>query len=338
MDIQINSSLKNYNTFCVDIACSTLVNLNSAEEAQAFVNTGLDKNKAYLVIGEGSNLLFTKYFDGTIIRMQNKGIEVIDQNNKYVWIKASAGEMWDDFVKWSVENKYAGAENLSLIPGTVGAAPIQNIGAYGVELASIFNALEAIEIDSGKLHRFYLKELRFGYRDSVFKQKLKDKYIITAVILKLNKFPFFKIDYGNIAAELEKMTFENLNIGVIRQAVIRIRTSKLPDPKEMGNAGSFFKNPIVSKEKYENLQQLYPNLVAYPLENDLFKLAAGWLIENAGLKGYSKGKVGIHKYQALIIVNLGEASGKEILEFSQDIQQKIMEKYGLLLEREVYLI
>ena len=338
MDIQKNSSLKNYNTFGVHVACSTLVNLNSTEEAQAFVNIGLDKNKAHLVIGEGSNLLFTKYFDGTIIRMQNKGIELIDQNNKYVWIKASAGEKWDDFVKWSVENKYAGAENLSLIPGTVGAAPIQNIGAYGVELASIFNALEAIEIDSGKLHRFYLKELRFSYRDSVFKQKLKDKYIITAVILKLNKFPFFKIDYGNIAAELEKMTFENLNIGVIRQAVIQIRTSKLPDPKEIGNAGSFFKNPVVSKEKYENLKQLYPNLVAYPLENELFKLAAGWLIENAGLKGYSKGKVGVHKNQALIIVNLGEASGKEILEFSQDIQQKITEKYGLLLEREVYLI
>jgi UDP-N-acetylmuramate dehydrogenase len=338
MDIQKNSSLKNYNTFGVEARCNSFVNLTSTEETQAFVQTTLDKSKPYLAIGKGSNLLFTKDFEGTIIRMQNKGIDVIDQNNKYVWIKVAAGEIWDDFVKWSVENKYAGAENLSLIPGTVGAAPIQNIGAYGVELASIFNALEAIEIDSGKLHRFYLKELQFGYRDSIFKQKLKDKYIITAVILKLNKFPFFKIEYGNIAAELEKMTFENLNIGVIRQAVIQIRTSKLPNPKEMGNAGSFFKNPIVSKEKYENLKQLYPNLVAYPLENELFKLAAGWLIENAGLKGYSKEKVGIHKYQALIIVNLGEASGKEILEFSQDIQQKIMGKYGLLIEREVYLI
>lgn len=256
MNIQTNFSLKNHNTFGVNINCKTFVTLNSEEDSINFIQHNLDKTLPYFIIGEGSNLLFTKDFDGTIIQMQNKGFEIVDENNKYVWIKAAAGEKWDDFVAWSVEKKYAGAENLSKIPGTIGAAPIQNIGAYGVELSEIFNALEAVEITSGKLKRFYLKELKFGYRDSIFKQKLKNKYIITTVILKLNKFPFFKIDYGNIKAELETMTYENLNIAVIRQAVINIRTSKLPETNELGNAGSFFKNPIVDNDKHLSLLSL----------------------------------------------------------------------------------
>ena len=338
MNIQANFSLKNHNTFGVNINCKTFVTLNSEEDSINFIQHNLDKTLPYFIIGGGSNLLFTKDFDGTIIQMQNKGFEIVDENNKYVWIKAAAGEKWDDFVAWSVEKKYAGAENLSKIPGTIGAAPIQNIGAYGVELSEIFNALEAVEITSGKLKRFYLKELKFGYRDSIFKQKLKNKYIITAVILKLNKFPFFKIDYGNIKAELETMTYENLNIAVIRQAVINIRTNKLPETNKLGNAGSFFKNPIVNNDKHLSLKKSFPNLVSYDLKNGSYKLAAGWLIDNAGLKGYSKGKVAIHKNQALIIVNLGGAGGKEILEFSQEIQDKVQNLFGVKLEREVNII
>ncbi|MCD6180463.1 MAG: UDP-N-acetylmuramate dehydrogenase [Bacteroidales bacterium] len=338
MNIQANFSLKNHNTFGVNINCKTFVTLNSEEDSINFIQHNLDKTLPYFIIGGGSNLLFTKDFDGTIIQMQNKGFEIVDENNKYVWIKAAAGEKWDDFVAWSVEKKYAGAENLSKIPGTIGAAPIQNIGAYGVELSEIFNALEAVEITSGKLKRFYLKELKFGYRDSIFKQKLKNKYIITAVILKLNKFPFFKIDYGNIKAELETMTYENLNIAVIRQAVINIRTNKLPETNKLGNAGSFFKNPIVDNDKHLSLKKSFPNLVSYDLKNGTYKLAAGWLIDNTGLKGYSKGKVAIHKNQALIIVNLGGAGGKEILEFSQEIQNKVQNLFGVKLEREVNVI
>ena len=338
MDFHSNYSLKNDNTFGINVVCKTFVELDSQQEASDYVQNHLDKKLPYLFIGEGSNLLFTKDFNGSIIQMQNKGFELIDENNNYVWIKAAAGEKWDDFVAWSVHKKYAGAENLSMIPGTVGAAPIQNIGAYGVELAEIFNGLEAIEIKTGELRRFYLKELKFGYRDSIFKQKLKNKYIITSVILKLNKFPFFKIEYGNIKAELETMTYENLNIEVIRQAVINIRSQKLPEPSELGNAGSFFKNPVVDNQKLTELKKDFPEIVAYDLGNDSFKLAAGWMIDRAGLKGYSKENVAVHKNQALIIVNLGGASGQEILEFSEEIQNKIFQLFGVRLEREVNVI
>lgn len=338
MEILSNYSLKNHNTFGIDVACKTFVILVSKQEASDYVQQQLNKTLPYLLIGEGSNLLFTKDFDGTVIQMQNKGFELIDENNKFVWIKAAAGENWDDFVEWSVEKKYAGAENLSKIPGTVGAAPIQNIGAYGVELAEIFNGLEAIEIETGELRRFYLKELKFGYRDSIFKQSQKNKYIITSVILKLNKFPFFKIDYGNIKTELETMAYENLSIALIRQAVFNIRSSKLPDPIELGNAGSFFKNPVVDTTQHSDLKKSFPDLVSYDLKNNTYKLAAGWMIDRAGLKGYSIGNVAIHKNQALIIVNLGGASGQEILEFSEGIQSKIKELFGVKLEREVNVI
>lgn len=338
MEIQSNFSLKNHNTFGIDVNCQHFVKLYTQEEAYDFVQNHLDKKSPYLLLGEGSNLLFTSDFNGTIIQMQNKGFEIIDQNNTFIWIKVGAGEIWDDFVKWTVENKYAGAENLSKIPGTVGAAPIQNIGAYGVELAEIFNALEAIEIESGMLRRFYLKEMKFGYRDSIFKQALKNKYIITAVILKLNKFPFFKIDYGNIKAELGNLKYENLSIAVIRQAIINIRASKLPDPVELGNAGSFFKNPVIDRKKHADLKKNFPDLVSYHLENESFKLAAGWMIDYAGLKGYTKGNVAVHKDQALIIVNLGGASGQEVLKFSEEIQRKVFNLFGVHLEREVNVI
>lgn len=338
MNIEQNFSLKNHNTFGIDVNCNSFVELISQEETSNFVQNKMDKTQTHLIIGKGSNLLFTKDFEGTIIQMQNKGFEVIDQNTKFVWIKAAAGEIWDDFVSWSVEKKYAGAENLSKIPGTVGAAPIQNIGAYGVELENIFNGLEAIEIETGVLRRFYLKELKFGYRDSIFKRELKNKYIITAVIFKLNKFPFFKIDYGNIKSELAQMTYENLNIAVIREAISNIRGRKLPDTDDLGNAGSFFKNPVINTEKHEQLKETFPNLVSYDLKDGNFKLAAGWLIDRAGLKGFSKGNVGVHQNQALIIVNLGGASGQEILEFSKEIQHKVESLFGLKLEREVNVI
>ncbi|MBN1651089.1 MAG: UDP-N-acetylmuramate dehydrogenase [Bacteroidales bacterium] len=338
MEIKSNYSLKKHNTFGVDVSCNTFVTLTNQKEASDYVQNKLDKTQPYLLIGEGSNILFINDFEGTVIHMQNKGFEVLDETHKNVWIKAAAGEIWDDFVAWSVERKYAGAENLSLIPGTVGAAPIQNIGAYGIELSEIFNGLEAIEIETGELRRFYLRELQFGYRDSLFKQELKNKYIITAVILKLNKFPFFKIDYGNIKAELESMSYENLSIAIIRQAIINIRNRKLPDPKLRGNAGSFFKNPIVNQKMHNELIKRFPKLASYDLKNGSFKLAAAWLIDQAGFKGLKKGNVAVHENQALILTNLGQASGKELLSFSEEIQRKIEEMFGVELEREVNII
>ncbi|MBN2237928.1 MAG: UDP-N-acetylmuramate dehydrogenase [Bacteroidales bacterium] len=338
MKIHSNYNLIHANTFGVEAFADTFVHLENEADAIDFVQHHLDKNKPYMLIGEGSNILFTKDYQGTLMQMQNKGFELVDENPNFVWIRAAAGEIWDDFVAWSVQRKYAGAENLSKIPGTIGAAPIQNIGAYGVEFESIFNTVEAIEIASGKKQRFYLKELNFGYRDSIFKTKLKNKFIISSVILKLNKFPLFKTDYGNIQEELNKMNYENLNVALVREAISTIRASKLPDPKEFGNAGSFFKNPIVVQEKYASLKLSYPNLIAYELSNGNYKLAAGWLIDRAGLKGFTKGKVAVHKNQALIIVNLGGAKGSEILAFSEEIQQKVFDLFGVELEREVNLI
>ena len=296
------------------------------------------KKSSSLVLGGGSNLLFTKNYDGLIIKNEMKGIHLIREDDHHVYVRAGAGEGWHSFVLHCINNGWAGMENLSLIPGTVGAAPIQNIGAYGVELKDIFFGLEAYHIKEEKLHQFSLNDCAFGYRDSIFKRSLKGELVITQVIFRLNKIPEYKITYGAIEQELEKMNIKELSIQAISQAVCRIRSSKLPDPAVMGNAGSFFKNPAVPENKYSELKEIFPGLVGYHQMDGSYKLAAGWLIEYCGWKGYRRDDAGCHALQSLVLVNYGHATGAEIFKLSEDIQRSVFEKFEVRLETEVNII
>ncbi len=292
----------------------------------------------YLVVGGGSNMLLTKDYKGLVIKNQLKGIEIIKEVGDGVWVKAQAGEVWHELVMWCIDRGLAGLENLSLIPGCVGAAPMQNIGAYGVEIKDTFFELEALNFTTGELRKFNNSECQFGYRESVFKRALKDQYLITSVTFKLSKTPNFQTTYGAIQQELEKMGVNELSIKAVSQAVINIRSSKLPNPKEIGNAGSFFKNPVVSQQIADALKANYPDAPVYPVA-DGCKLAAGWLIEKAGWKGLTiDHKYGVHKLQALVLVNYGGASGNEVFQLSEDILQDVKQKFGVMLEREVNII
>ncbi|MGZ3884483.1 MAG: UDP-N-acetylmuramate dehydrogenase, partial [Bacteroidia bacterium] len=290
-----------------------------------------------LILGGGSNILFTGDFDGMVIKNQIKGISVVKEEKDRVYVKAGAGEVWHELVLWCIEHNLAGLENLSLIPGCVGASPMQNIGAYGVEIKDVFEELEAWRMTDGAKKIFTGEECEFGYRESVFKRKYKDQYIIASVTFRLSKTPHFNTSYGAINAELESMGAE-LSIRNISQAVINIRSSKLPDPRKTGNAGSFFKNPEVSAAEFERIKKSYPNLVAYVLGNGNYKLAAGWLIEQSGLKGFVKGEAGVHDKQALVLVNKGKARGEEIYLLSEHVLQTVFAKFGVKLEREVNII
>jgi len=296
------------------------------------------KKSSSMVLGGGSNLLFTKNYDGLIIKNEMKGIHLIREDDHHVYVRAGAGEGWHSLVLHCINNGWAGMENLSLIPGTVGAAPIQNIGAYGVELKDIFFGLEAYHIKEEKLHQFSLNDCAFGYRDSIFKRSLKGELVITQVIFRLNKIPEYKITYGAIEQELEKMNIKELSIQAISQAVCRIRSSKLPDPAVMGNAGSFFKNPAVPENKYSELKEKFPGLVGYHQMDGSYKLAAGWLIEYCGWKGYRRDDAGCHALQSLVLVNYGHATGAEIFTLSEDIQRSVFEKFEVRLETEVNII
>ncbi|HKR07058.1 MAG TPA: UDP-N-acetylmuramate dehydrogenase, partial [Bacteroidia bacterium] len=286
----------------------------------------------------GSNVLFTKDFAGLVIKNYIRGINVIEENENTILVKSGAGEVWHDLVLWGLEKNAGGIENLSLIPGCVGAGPIQNIGAYGVEIKNVFEGLEAVHIYSGETRKFNFDDCRFGYRDSVFKNELKDQFVITSVTLRLNKHPVFNTSYGAIEAELERMGIKKLSVKSISDAVIRIRRSKLPDPAVIGNAGSFFKNPEVTKEKYLQLKSSAEKIAAYDLPNGNVKLAAGWLIEQCGWKGKVVGNTGSHKDQALVLVNYGNASGKEIFGLATEIQRSVKEKFGVEIEKEVNVI
>jgi UDP-N-acetylmuramate dehydrogenase len=289
-------------------------------------------------LGGGSNLLLTQDVNALVIKNNLKGISIIKETDDNVWVKCSAGEVWHEFVLWCIAHNFGGLENLSLIPGCTGASPMQNIGAYGVEIKDTFYELEAIDLTSGNKHVFSKSDCEFGYRESIFKHRLKNKFIITSVTFQLSKKPAFHIEYGAIKQELDRMDISELNIKAISQAIINIRTSKLPNPKEIGNAGSFFKNPEVSSTIYLSLQKEFPNIVAYPLENSNYKLAAGWLIEQCGLKGFQIGDAGVHKLQALVLVNYGKATGKEIYDLSTHVLQTVQAKFGVSLEREVNII
>jgi len=291
----------------------------------------------HLILGGGSNMLFTKDFEGLVVHNKIKGIELVEENEKTVLIRVGGGEIWHELVLWCIEQGYAGIENLSLIPGSVGAAPIQNIGAYGVELKDVFERLDAFNLSTAVLETFHLDDCAFGYRDSVFKKEAKGRYFITRVFLRLSKQADFNISYGAIQQVLQKSQTP-LSIRSISDAVIQIRSQKLPDPKKTGNAGSFFKNPIVDNVTVKLLQKVYPSVPAYPVDENNSKLAAGWLIDQIGWKGHRKGDAGIHKKQALVLVNYGNATGQEIWNLAKEVQDSVQEKFGILLEPEVNIL
>ncbi len=341
MLVQENISLKKLNTFGIGVAAKYFAQFAAIDELQELF--GYSKANT-LILGGGSNILFTKDFDGLVLKNNITGIKTIKEDEHHVYVQAGAGQNWHGFVQHCISNNWAGVENLSLIPGSIGASPMQNIGAYGVELKDVFFSLEAFHIKEQKLINFSLNDCEFGYRESVFKRKLKDEFVITSVTYRLNKVPVFNISYGAIEQELEKMGVATLSIAAISQAIINIRSSKLPNPSEIGNAGSFFKNPHISAKEFQQIKDKYPNLVGYPQENGEVKLAAGWLIEHCGppgtlsWKGFRRGDAGCHARQSLVLVNYADATGKEVFDLSEDILQSVKEKFGVTLEREVNII
>ncbi len=338
MIISENFSLKKYNTFGIEAKTKYFAEISLLDDVRKISADKRFVKAEKLILGGGSNILFTKDFDGIVIKNNFKGIAVDFETENHVFVKVGAGENWHSFVLYCIENNYAGVENLSLIPGNVGASPMQNIGAYGVEVKDVFHELEALEITSGLIQRFSASECKFGYRESVFKNKHRNQFIITSVTFRLNKIPKFNISYGAIEQELDKMGVKELSIAAISKAICSIRSSKLPDPKVIGNAGSFFKNPVVSSDLYQQIKNEFPNVVAYAAENGNMKLAAGWLIEQCGWKGYRKNDFGVHKNQALVLVNYGSAKGNEIYNLSQEVMDSVYEKFGVVLEREVNIV
>lgn len=342
MNIQQNISLRPFNTFRIDAKAKQFASFKSVDEL-------IELTKQFdripkLILGGGSNILLVKDFDGIVMNNCIMGIEELHEEPEHVFVKVGAGENWHQFVQYCIGKNWSGLENLSLIPGNVGAAPMQNIGAYGVEQADVFWDLEAFHLKDRTIHTFTLADCRFGYRESVFKNNFKDQFVITTVTYRLRKKPIFHTSYGAIKDELEKMGVKDLSIRAISQAVINIRSSKLPDPKDIGNAGSFFKNPIISEGQYKKLKTEFPNIVGFETVGGPVKLAAGWLIEQCGpresvtWKGYRKGDAGVHARQALVLVNYGDAKGKEILELSKEIEKSVKKKFDVELEREVNVI
>ena len=291
-----------------------------------------------MILGGGSNVLFTRNFLGMVLKMEISGIDIVEDAEDSVLVSFGAGENWHQCVLWAVENNYGGIENLSLIPGTIGAAPMQNIGAYGVEVKEVFHSLEAYEVKTGKIVRFFNEDCKFGYRYSVFKGPQRDKYIITKVNLRLSKKPVYNISYGAIKETLDEMGVEELSLKAISQAVINIRQSKLPDPAQIGNAGSFFKNPVVENSYFDSLRAAFEEIPGYRLDEEYTKVPAAWLIDQCGWKGKRKGNIGVHDKQALVLVNHGEGKGKDLVELSEEIQKSVQGTFGIQLETEVNII
>ena len=337
LQIQENISLKPYNTFGVKANATSFVELFSEGDLQALFSKGSLKQGQFLVLGGGSNMLFTKDFNGLVVKISMMGIEVKTEDN-YVFVTAGAGEVWNNLVIYCVEHGFAGLENLTLIPGTVGASPVQNIGAYGVELKDVFYSCSAFEIDTGKTKVFNYQDCQFGYRDSIFKGAFKGKFIITSVTFKLSVETKINTSYGAIETELDRRGIKQPTILDVSTAVAYIRVSKLPDPTTIGNAGSFFKNPIIANRIFIKLLEKNPEMVAYPMPDGRMKLAAGWLIERCGFKGKIVGNTGSWKNQALVLVNHGSASGVEIYNYSQQIVDSVQSNFGITLHREVNIL
>ncbi len=338
MKIESKVSLKEYNSFQINAEAETLVRVKDVSDAQFIIEQF--RNRPKFVLGGGSNcLLVNDSISNLIIKNEIEGIEVLNQESCLTTIKVGGGENWHQLVLWCVERNLGGIENLSLIPGTVGAAPIQNIGAYGVELKDVFKELEAVNLETGEILRFNKEECQFGYRSSIFKTELKGKVLITHVYLTLKHCEHtINTSYGAINGYLEKQGIQEPTIKDVSEAVVAIRNSKLPNPQEMGNAGSFFKNPEIPKDQFEDLKEQFPNIVHYPGSNGLIKVPAGWLIDQCGWKGKRCGEVGCYAQQALVIVNYGEATGQEILEHAQRVSASVFDTFGIQLTPEVNII
>lgn len=338
MEIKNDYSLQKLNTFGVKVIAKHFVELDSTDDIIQYIKSDKLNREQTLVLGGGSNLLFTKDFDGTVIKVNIEGVHVVKEDSNHFWVKVGAGVVWHELVESCIKANFGGIENLSLIPGTVGAAPIQNIGAYGVEIKDTFEALEAIDLENGEKKYFHHQECNLAYRDSLFKHELKDKYLITNIILKLTKHPILNTGYGKIQEVLADTDKKELTIKDVSDAIIKIRQSKLPDPEKVGNAGSFFKNPIIPMELYKAIKISFPKMPSYPLPNNSIKIPAAWLIDHCQLKGMRHKGAAVHTDQPLVLINENNASGLDIVELSIKIQQKVKAKFGIRLEPEVRII
>jgi UDP-N-acetylmuramate dehydrogenase len=335
MKIQKNKSLKNNNTFGIDVSARRYVKIFDEEELNQLLSLSELMDESKLILGGGSNILFTRDYDGIVIKVAIPGIKIIFEDEKHSLVKAGAGVVWNDLVLFAIEKNLGGIENLISIPGNVGAAPVQNIGAYGEELQNTFHSLKGIFIDTGKEALFDKEECKFAYRDSIFKNELKEKFIITYVILELNKNPQPVFNYGNVKNELDKLKKENYSIKDISDIIAHIRNEKLPDPSTIGNAGSFFKNPEIDKEQFLELKKEHPDIPGFTTPHDKVKIPAGWLIEKCGWKGKRLNNVGVHEKQALVLVNYGNATGSDILSLACEIKISVIKTFGLELTEEV---
>lgn len=338
LNLKHNISLKPYNTFGIEANASDFIEISNQEELEELIKSGILADKRHLILGGGSNLLFTRDFNGVCILLRNKGISVVGEEGDLVFVRAEAGENWHDFVKWCIKNGFAGVENLSLIPGNVGSSPVQNIGAYGVELKEILFSCGIFNLEQCEWQMLSNDDCRFGYRSSIFKEKLRIKAIVWSVTFVLSRRAEINIEYGAIREELNLMGIKSPGIADVSAAVCNIRLRKLPDPELVGNAGSFFKNPSVEDAKMDQLLKDFPEIVSYKNDDGSYKLAAGWMIERCGWKGYRKGDAGVHPKQALVLVNYGKASGREILELAQEIKRSVLDEFGVELEMEVNII
>lgn len=332
-----NCSLLPYNTFGMDVKASRFVEYASVEELRGLWNAEREAVAHALHIGGGSNLLFASDYEGLILHSAIKGYTVVKETEEEVEVRVGAGEVWDDFVAYTVANGWYGAENLSLIPGEVGASAVQNIGAYGVEAKDLIVSVDTFGLETGEERRFMREECRYAYRESVFKQKLKGKYAVTFVTYRLKKHPVFHLEYGNIRAELEKQGCQ-VDLENVRRIIIAIRQAKLPDPKVLGNAGSFFMNPVVPKMQFEALLAQYPDMPHYPVDDAHVKIPAGWMIDRCGWKGKRVGHAGVHEKQALVLVNCGGATGKEVMHLAEEIVASVHERFGVTIRPEVNYI
>ncbi|MCL2416846.1 MAG: UDP-N-acetylmuramate dehydrogenase [Bacteroidales bacterium] len=340
MKIEQNIPLRKHNTFGIDVNARYFVEISTIDELKTLVSSDIFQNNSYLILGGGSNILFTKSFDGLVIKPNFKGIEVVRETENEIFIKAYSGEIWHDFVMYCCEKNWNGLENLAYIPGNVGASPIQNIGAYGVEIKDVLDSLEAFNFETKQIDIFSNIDCKFDYRESVFKHEYKGRYVICSVTFRLSKQPKFDTNYTAVNDELKRMNVSELSAKTIAEAITTIRKSKLPETSKIGSAGSFFKNPTVSQDIFQSLKTQYPDIVAYPChpeqsEGSAMKLAAGWLIEHAGWKGFRKGDAGVHTQQALVLVNYGKATGAEILNLAHQIIDSVKSKFGIELAPEV---
>ncbi len=336
LSIESNVELRQFNTFGINARAKNLIRLRSEIELPEILRLASSYEGNILFLSGGSNLLLTKDWDGLVIKIETKGIEILDEDQEYVYVRVQAGEIWDDFVQFCISRNFGGVENLTLIPGCVGSSPIQNIGAYGVEVKDVFYMLEAVSLRTGEFREFYKDECQFGYRYSIFKGEYKNRYLILSVTFRLHKNPQLNLSYEAVEVETKRLGLP-LNIETISKAITNIRRSKLPDPKEIGNSGSFFKNPLIGERDFKLLESRFPE-IRYFKNEEGYKLAAGWLIESCGWKGFREGDAGVHDRQALVLVNYGNASGKQIKALSEKISDSVYKKFGVKLEAEVNIL